>query len=66
MIADQAGAAVAHHLVAQGRRSLAFIGGDDARATRRWNGFKDTALAAGATMPRRLVLERNASGSVVT
>src|SRR5580692_7598652 len=43
-----AGVAVARHLVAQGRRKLAFIGGDDPRATRRWNGFKDTALAAGA------------------
>ena len=40
-----AGAAVGRHLVAQGRQSLAFIGGDDPRATRRWNGFKDAALA---------------------
>ena len=46
-------------------RISAFIGGDDPRATRRWNGFKDTALAAGAKTPRRLILERNASGSVV-
>jgi LacI family gluconate utilization system Gnt-I transcriptional repressor len=60
----QAGVAVARHLVAQGRQSLAFIGGDDPRATRRWNGFKDTALEAGAKIPRRLILERNASGSV--
>jgi LacI family gluconate utilization system Gnt-I transcriptional repressor len=59
-----AGAVVARHLVAQGRESLAFIGGDDPRATRRWNGFKDAALAAGAKIPRRLILERNASGSV--
>src|SRR5216684_1778628 len=59
-----AGAAVARHLVAQGRQSLAFIGGDDPRATRRWHGFKDAALQAGAKIPRRLVLERNASGSV--
>src|SRR5882724_7463241 len=44
----QAGVAVARHLVAQGRRELAFIGGDDPRATRRWNGFKDTALELGA------------------
>jgi LacI family gluconate utilization system Gnt-I transcriptional repressor len=51
--------------VAQGRKNLAFIGGDDPRAMRRWNGFKDTALAAGAKTPRRLILERNASGSVV-
>ena len=43
-----AGVAVARHLIAQGRQSLAFIGGDDPRATRRWNGFNDTAPAAGA------------------
>jgi LacI family gluconate utilization system Gnt-I transcriptional repressor len=60
-----AGVEVARHLVAQGRRNLAFIGGDDPRATRRWHGFMDTALAAGAKTPRRLILERNASGSVV-
>jgi len=59
-----AGVAVAQHLVAQGRRKLAFIGGDDPRATRRWNGFKDTLAKAGVMSPRRLVLERNASGSV--
>src|SRR6202046_2111756 len=60
-----AGGAGARHLVSQGRRKLAFIGGDDPRATRRWHGFMDTALAAGAKTPRRLILERNASGSVV-
>jgi LacI family gluconate utilization system Gnt-I transcriptional repressor len=60
----EAGVAVARHLVAQGRQRLAFIGGDDPRATRRWLGFKDAALAAGATIPRRLILDRNASGSV--
>src|SRR3954447_23882289 len=60
-----AGVAVARHLVAQGRQHLAFIGGDDPRATRRWNGFNDTALELGAKAPRRLVLDRNASGSVV-
>ncbi len=59
-----AGAAVARHLVAQGRQNLAFIGGDDPRGTRRWLGFRDAALAAGARSPRRLILERNASGSV--
>src|SRR2546429_3594952 len=61
----QAGVAVARHFVAQGRKALAFIGGDDPRATRRWNGFKETALAAGVKPPRRLVLDRNASGRVV-
>ena len=59
-----AGVAVATHLVAQGRKNLAFIGGDDPRATRRWNGFCETALGAGLKTPRRLVLERNASGSL--
>jgi len=51
--------------VSQGRNSLAFIGGDDPRATRRWHGFSDTAVALGAKPPRRLILERNASGSLV-
>jgi LacI family gluconate utilization system Gnt-I transcriptional repressor len=59
-----AGVVVARHLMAQGRESLAFIGGDDPRATRRWHGFNDTALAADMKAPRRLILERNASGSV--
>jgi len=61
----EAGCAVARHLAAQGRQNLAFIGGDDPRATRRWNGFNNTALKAGIRPPRRLVLDRNASGSVV-
>src|SRR5947209_9889488 len=59
-----AGAAVARHLLAQGRRRLAFIGGDAPRATRRWHGFNDTAQNGGVKAPRRLVLDRNASGSV--
>ena len=41
------------------------IGGDDPRATRRWFGFRDEALAAGSSEPRRLILDRNASASVV-
>src|ERR1700737_2798483 len=61
----EAGVWVARHLVAQGRQNLAFIGGDNPRATRRWHGFKDTALQLGAKLPRRLILDRNASGSVV-
>jgi LacI family gluconate utilization system Gnt-I transcriptional repressor len=60
-----AGVAVAQHLVTQGRKHLAFIGGDDPRATRRWNGFNDTALRGGVGPPRRLILERNATGSLV-
>src|SRR5579871_6944022 len=59
-----AGVAVAQHLLAQGRKRFAFIGGDDPRATRRWNGFRDTLSQRGAAVPRRLVLDRNASGSV--
>ena len=51
--------------MAQGRQSLAFIGGDDPRATRRWNGFNDTALQLGAKAPRWLILDHHASGSVV-
>lgn len=60
----QAGVAVARHFIAQGRRQLAFIGGDDPRGTRRWLGFQQQALASGLPAPRRLILERNASGSV--
>lgn len=60
----EAGVAVARHLVTQGRKHLAFIGGDDPRATRRWNGFSNTALELGVKAPRRLILDRNASGSV--
>jgi len=56
-----AGAAVARHLANSGRRSLAFIGGSDPRATRRWAGFHDAALAAGLAPPLRLVLDRNAT-----
>jgi LacI family gluconate utilization system Gnt-I transcriptional repressor len=59
-----AGVAVARHFVERGRENLAFIGGDDPRATRRWNGFNDTVLTLGAKAPRRLILARNASGSV--
>jgi LacI family gluconate utilization system Gnt-I transcriptional repressor len=59
-----AGVAVAQHLLSQGRKRFAFIGGDDPRATRRWSGFADTLSQRGAAEPRRLVLERNASGSV--
>jgi LacI family transcriptional regulator, gluconate utilization system Gnt-I transcriptional repressor len=59
-----AGVAVATHLIAQGRQNLAFIGGDDPRATRRWNGYCETALGAGLKAPRRLVLERNSSSSI--
>jgi LacI family gluconate utilization system Gnt-I transcriptional repressor len=58
-----AGVAVARHFIGQGRRHLAFIGGDDPRATRRWLGFSDAALAAGLAAPRRIVLPRSASAA---
>ena len=56
-----AGAAVAQHLIAQGRRRLAFIGGPDPRATRRWLGFSEAAQRAGLPAPERQVLPRDAS-----
>jgi len=55
-----AGTAVARHFAADGRRRLAFIGGDDPRATRRWLGYHAAAVEAGLTAPRRIVLARNA------
>ena len=60
----KAGVAVAKHLIAQGRRRLAFIGSNDPRGTRRWFGFREEALAHGLAEPRRLILDRNAPGSV--
>jgi LacI family gluconate utilization system Gnt-I transcriptional repressor len=59
-----AGVTVGQYFAAQGRRRLAFIGGDDPRAIRRWRGFNDAALAAGLAAPQRLILDRNASGAV--
>jgi LacI family gluconate utilization system Gnt-I transcriptional repressor len=47
-----AGVAVARHLLSQGRKRFAFIGGDDPRATRRWNGFADTLFVREA-LPSR-------------
>jgi LacI family transcriptional regulator, gluconate utilization system Gnt-I transcriptional repressor len=58
------GAAVANHFAAAHRRKLAFVGGDDPRATRRWTGFYQAALAAGLDPPRRLILARNAGSGV--
>lgn len=56
-----AGAAVARHLASDGRKVLAFIGGNDARATRRWLGFREAVIGAGLAPPQRLVLDRNAT-----
>lgn len=55
-----AGDAVARHLAAAGRRNLAFIGGPDSRAGRRWDGFRAAALELGLPEPRRLFLDRSA------
>jgi LacI family transcriptional regulator, gluconate utilization system Gnt-I transcriptional repressor len=58
------GADVARHFAASNRQKLAFVGGDDPRATRRWTGFYQAALAAGLDPPRRLILARNAGSGV--
>ena len=59
-----AGATVARHLMQAGRSRLAFIGGGDPRATRRWSGFSNEITAAGLGPPQRLVLDRNATAAV--
>jgi LacI family gluconate utilization system Gnt-I transcriptional repressor len=59
-----AGVTVAKHLIAQGRQRLAFIGGDDPRATRRWSGFRDAIRAHGLQEPRRLILPHDATSGV--
>ncbi len=59
-----AGGAVARHFAATGRQRLGFIGGDDPRATRRWMGFSQAALAAGLDPPKRLVLARQAGAGL--
>ena len=56
-----AGVTVAEHVIAQGRRWLAFIGGQDPRATRIWLGFAETAQRAGLPTPERHVLLRDTS-----
>jgi len=55
-----AGMAVARHFAGDGRRRLAFIGGDDPRAMRRWHGYREAAVDAGLAEPRRIMLARNA------
>jgi len=59
-----AGVAVAKHFAGAGRRRLAFVGGDDPRATRRWTGFCETAREAGLEPPRRLVQARRAGAGI--
>jgi LacI family gluconate utilization system Gnt-I transcriptional repressor len=60
----EAGATVARHFAACGRQRLGFLGGDEPRATRRWQGFQRAALDAGLSPPRRLVHARNAGAGV--
>jgi LacI family gluconate utilization system Gnt-I transcriptional repressor len=60
----EAGAVVARHFAACGRRRLGFLGGDDPRATRRWEGFQRVVLEGGLGAPRRLVHGRNAGAGV--
>jgi len=60
-----AGVAVARHFAAAGRRRLAFVGGDDPRATRRWKGFRSASVEGGLPAPRRLVVGRNASAGAL-
>ncbi len=46
-----AGAAVARHFLARGRKRCAFVGGSESRATARRTGFAATLTSAGATAP---------------
>lgn len=55
------GRAVAHHFAADGRRLLAFVGGDDARAALRFQGFAEGAREAGLSPPPRIALAAPAS-----
>jgi LacI family gluconate utilization system Gnt-I transcriptional repressor len=58
-----AGVTVARHMAEQGRTSLAFIGGTDPRAARRWAGFLEGALAANLAPPKKLTLDRTAANA---
>jgi LacI family transcriptional regulator, gluconate utilization system Gnt-I transcriptional repressor len=60
-----AGITVARHFAAAERRRLAFVGGDDPRATRRWKGFRAASVEAGLPAPRRLVVGRNAGAGAL-
>lgn len=56
-----AGAAVAAHFVANGRRRLAFMGGPDRRSELRWQGFAAAVARAGLAPPQRVRLDRPTS-----
>jgi LacI family gluconate utilization system Gnt-I transcriptional repressor len=62
---EAAGALAARHFAAGGRRRLVFVGGADPRATRRWQGFHDAAIAAGLAAPACVVIARNAGAGAV-
>jgi LacI family transcriptional regulator, gluconate utilization system Gnt-I transcriptional repressor len=51
-----AGMVVGWHFAKAGRRRLAFVGGNDRRATQRWHGFVEAARQAGLAEPRRLLI----------
>jgi LacI family gluconate utilization system Gnt-I transcriptional repressor len=51
-----AGAAVAAHFVASGRRHMAFVGGNDPRAAVRWQGFAAAVERAGLASPLCILL----------
>jgi LacI family gluconate utilization system Gnt-I transcriptional repressor len=53
---EAAGAAVAAHFAAHGRRRLAFVGGSDVRAAARLRGFATGAERAGLAPPTSIVL----------
>lgn len=57
----EAGAAVAQHLIATGRRRLAFLGGIDARSQRRLVGFRAVAAAAALSEPTFIKVEKPGS-----
>jgi LacI family gluconate utilization system Gnt-I transcriptional repressor len=60
----EVGAVVARHFAAARWQHLGFLGGDEPRATKRWQGFHDAAVAAGLAPPQRLVHARNAGAGV--
>jgi LacI family transcriptional regulator, gluconate utilization system Gnt-I transcriptional repressor len=60
-----AGVTVARHFAAAGRRRLAFVGGDDPRAIRRWKGFRAASVETGLPAPRRFIVGRNAGAGAL-
>jgi LacI family transcriptional regulator, gluconate utilization system Gnt-I transcriptional repressor len=54
---EAAGAAIARHFIAGGRKRLAFVGGRDHRARARAAGFAYAAAEAGLPSPREITVE---------